>query len=136
MPPHSSTLVAYNLLLQSIQSACFANALLLARKREYKKHCLTLCLAFSAQILAILLFMSPAMASLTEPGRPVGFLAAEILMHHSLGLAVVPLFIYINLVYQRRLSPRLSMRSAMQTAAGMWAASLVLGFHIYSYLNF
>jgi len=28
------------------------------------------------------------------------------------------------------------MKSAMQAAAGMWAASLIMGFHIYFYLNY
>ena len=130
------TLVASNLILQLALTIALIYALLLARRKSFQMHCLTLRLAFSAQILAILLFMSPAMSSLIEPGWPAGFLATEILMHHALGLAVMPLFIYINLVYQRRLSPRLSMRLAMQAAAGMWAASLVLGFHIYSYLNY
>ena len=93
-------------------------------------------MAFAAQILAILLLMSPAMGILLEPGRPTSFLVAEIFLHHALGLAVIPLFIYINLVYEKRLSPRFSMRSAMQAAAGIWVASLLMGFHIYFYLNY
>ena len=130
------TVVSLNLILQLALSIALVYALLLARKREFKRHCLMLRMAFAAQILAIFLLMSPAMGAVLEPGRPVSFLAAEILLHPALGLAVIPIFIYINLVYERRLSPRFSMRSAMQAAAGMWVASLLMGFHIYFYLNY
>ena len=130
------TVISLNLILQLALSIALVYALLLARRIEFKRHCLALRLSFAAQILAILLLMSPAMGIVLEPGRPPGFLVAEILLHHALGLAVIPLFIYINLVYERRLSPRFSMRSAMQAAAGMWVASLLMGFHIYFYLNY
>ena len=130
------TVISLNLILQLALSIALVYALLLARRIEFKRHCLALRLSFAAQILAILLLMSPAMGIVLEPGRPPGFLVAEILLHHALGLAVIPLFIYINLVYERRLSPRFSMRSAMQGAAGMWVASLLMGFHIYFYLNY
>ncbi len=136
MPIEHETQVSLNLILQLALSVALIYALLLARRREFKRHCLMLRMSFAAQILAILLLMSPAMGILLEPGRPPSFLVAEILLHHALGLAVIPIFIYINLVYERRLSPRFSMRSAMQAAAGMWVASLILGFHIYSYLNY
>jgi uncharacterized membrane protein YozB (DUF420 family) len=135
MPIEHETVVSLNLILQIVLSIALVYALLLARRREFKRHCLALRLAFAAQILAILLLMSPAMGIVLEPGRPVSFLVTEILLHHALGLAVIPLFIYINLVYERRLSPRFSMRSAMQAAIAMWAASLFLGIHIYFYVN-
>ena len=136
MPIEHEAIVSLNLILQLALSIALVYALLLARRREFKRHCLMLRMAFAAQILAILLLMSPAMGIVLEPGRPPSFLVAEILLHHALGLAVIPLFICINLVCERRLSPRFSMRSAMQAAAGMWVASLLMGFHIYSYLNY
>lgn len=136
MPIEHETVVSLNLILQLALFIALIYALLLARRREFKRHCLMLRMAFAAQILAILLLMSPAMGILLEPERPTSFLVAEIFLHHALGLAVIPFFIYINLVYEKRLSPRFSMRSAMQVAAGMWVASLLMGFHIYFYLNY
>jgi hypothetical protein len=136
MPLEYEFLIATNLILQLALGAAFSYALLLARRREFKRHCLVLRLAFVAQILAIIGLMSPAMGVLLEPDRKVGLFAVEILLHHALGLAVILLFIYINLVYLRRLSLRLSMKSAMQAAAGLWTASLLMGFHIYFYLNY
>ena len=136
MPLEHDTVVSLNLILQLALSVALIYALIMARRREFKRHCLMLRLAFAAQILAILFLMSPAMGVLLEPERGVNLLALELLLHHALGLAVIPLFIYINLVYERGLHPRLSMKSAMQAAAGLWAASLLMGFHLYFYLNF
>jgi len=129
-------LVAMNIISQFILAVVLSSAILLARRREFKRHCMMLRLAFAAQILAILLLMSPAMGALLETDRGINLFAVELLLHHALGLVVVPLFIYINLVYERGIHPRLSMKSAMQAAAGMWAASLIMGFHLYFYLNF
>ena len=131
MPLDYQTLVASNLILQLILAAALGFAVFLAKKKNFQKHCLILRLAVTAQILVVLALMSPAMAPILEPGRPNGLFQAEVLLHHGLGLAVVLLWIYINLVYLGRLKARLATRQAMQAAAGLWVASLILGFHIY-----
>ena len=84
-------------------------------------------LAVLAQIAAILALMSPAMGPILEPGRPNDLFRAEVLVHHGLGLAVVLLWAYINLVFLGRIKARLPPRRAMQAAAGFWAASLIYG---------
>jgi putative membrane protein len=114
-----------------ILAAALGFAVFLAKKKNFQKHCLVLRLAVTAQILAVLALMSPAMVAILVPGRPNGLFQAEVLLHHGLGLAVVLLWIYINLVYLGRLKARLALRWAMQVAAGLWVASLILGFHIY-----
>jgi hypothetical protein len=131
MPLDYQTLVASNLILQLILAAALGFAVFLAKKKNYLKHCLVLRLAVTAQILAVLALMSPAMVAILVPGRSYGLFQAEVLLHHGLGLAVVLLWIYINLVYLGRLKARLALRRAMQAAAGLWVASLILGFHIY-----
>ena len=136
MPLDHDALVFSNLMLQLALSIALIYAFFLARKRDFKRHCLVLRLAFAAQILAILLLMFPAMGVLLDPEGGINLLVAEILLHHALGMAVMPLFVYINLVYQRSLTPRFSMRFAMQAAAIMWITSLLMGFHIYFYLNY
>jgi uncharacterized membrane protein YozB (DUF420 family) len=131
MPLDYQTFVASNLILQLILAGALAFAVILAKKKDFQKHCLVLRLAVTAQILAVLMLMYPAMGPILEPGRPNGLFQAEVLLHHGLGLAVVMLWIYINLVYLGRLKARLALRRAMQAAAGLWVASLILGFHIY-----
>ncbi len=125
------TIVSLNLALQLILVAALGVAVFLAKRKRFQRHCLVLRLAVAAQILAILALMSPVMGAILEPGRPNGLFQAEVLLHHSLGLVVVLLWIYINLVYLGRLRARLAPRWAMQAAAGLWVASLILGFHIY-----
>ena len=131
MPLDYQTLVASNLILQLILAAALGFAVFLAKKKNFQKHCLVLRLAVTAQIMIVLALMSPAMVVILVPGRPNGLFQAEVLLHHGLGLAVVLLWIYINLVCLGRLKARLALRRAMQAAAGLWVASLILGFHIY-----
>ena len=131
MPLDYQTLVASNLILQLILAAALIFAVSLAKKKSFQRHCLVLRLAVTAQILAILVLMSPALGQILEPGRPDGLFRTEVLVHHGLGLVVVLLWIYINLVYMGRMRARLATRRAMQVAAGLWVASLILGFHIY-----
>jgi hypothetical protein len=125
------TIVSLNLAMQLILVAALGVAVFLAKKKSFQRHCLVLRLAVTAQILAVLALMSPAMVAILEPGRPNGLFQAEVLLHHSLGLVVVLLWIYINLVYLGRLRARLALRRAMQAAAGLWVASFIMGFHIY-----
>jgi hypothetical protein len=131
MPLDYQTLIASNLVLQLILTAALAFAVSLAKRKNFQKHCFVLRLAVLAQILAILALMSPAMGHILEPGLPNILFQVEVLMHHSLGLAVVLLWIYINLVSLGRLQARLALKPAMQAAASFWVISIILGFHIY-----
>jgi len=131
MPLDYQTTVSLNLALQLILAAALGTAVFLAKKKRFQRHCLVLRLAVAAQILAILALMSPVIATILEPGRPNGLFQAEVLLHHGLGLVVVLLWIYINLVYLGRLKARLAPKLAMQAAAGLWVVSFILGFHIY-----
>lgn len=131
MPLDYQTLVASNFILQLILAAALGFAIFLAKKKSFQRHCLVLRLAVTAQILAILVLMSPALGQILEPGRPNGLFRTEVLVHHGLGLVVVLLWIYINLVYLGRMRAWIAPKLAMQAAAGLWVASLILGFHIY-----
>jgi len=130
------TLVASNLAMQIAMTAGLSYAVVLARRREFKKHCLVLRLAGVAQILAVVALMSPAMGTLLEPGKGSSLFAAEVYIHHALGLASMLLWIYINLSDLRLVKARTAIKSAMRAAAGLWGASLVMGLHIYIWLNY
>jgi hypothetical protein len=125
------TVVSLNLALQLILVVALGVAVFLAKKKSFQRHCLILRLAVTAQILDILALMSPAMVAILEPGRPNGLFQAEVLLHHCLGLIVVLLWIYINLVYLGHLKARIALRRAMQAAASLWVASFILGLYIY-----
>jgi hypothetical protein len=123
--------VAMNLALQLVLVAALGFAVFLAKRRSFQRHCLVLRLAVIAQIVSVMAMMSPAMVGILEPGRPNGLFQAEVLLHHSLGLAVILLWIYINLVFMGKLKARIASRRAMTATAGIWMVSFILGLHIY-----
>lgn len=136
MPLDYETIVAFNIAMQIIVTAALLYALILARRGEFKRHCHVMRLAGTGQILAIAALMSPTMGALLLPGAGSDLFAAEVYAHHALGLAAMLLWIYINLSDIRLLKARLSQKSAMRAAAGLWAASLAIGFHIFLWLNY
>jgi len=60
------TAVSLNLVLQLILVAALGVAVFLAKKKSFQRHCLILRLAVTAQILAVLALMSPAMVAIPE----------------------------------------------------------------------
>ncbi|MDD4651012.1 MAG: hypothetical protein PHQ34_02165 [Methanothrix sp.] len=125
------SIVAMNLVLQLVLVAALGFAVFLAKRRSFQRHCLVLRLAVVAQIVSIIAMMSPSMVRILEPGQPNALFRAEVLLHHGLGLAVILLWIYINLVFLGKLKARIATRRAMQAAAGIWVVSFILGLHIY-----
>jgi hypothetical protein len=126
------TLVALNTAVQILLALILTGAIILAKRRRFNRHCTATRIAFIVQILTILGIMLPAMSFYIE--APDLLFRGEVLIHHALGLGAIVLWIYINLVYLRILKRRFSLKTAMQSAAVIWAASLLLGLHIYSRL--
>jgi hypothetical protein len=131
MGPDFETQIAINITLQIILGLLLAGAVILVKRRRFNLHCMATRVAFIAQILTILAIMLPAMSFYKN--APDLLFRSEILMHHITGLGAVILWIYINMVYMKRLKrlSRLSLKRSMQLAAGMWGASMLLGLHIY-----
>lgn len=125
------SIVTINLALQLVLVAALGFAVFLAKRRSFQRHCFVLRLAVVAQIVSVMAVMSPAMVGILEPGRPNGLFQAEVLLHHILGLAVIMLWVYINLVFLGILKARIAFRKAMQATAGIWVGSFILGLHIY-----
>jgi hypothetical protein len=53
------------------------------------------------------------------------------LVHHSLGLLAVILWVYINLIFLKYVRTRFGIRTAMRLALACWMTSLIMGFHIF-----
>jgi plastocyanin/uncharacterized membrane protein YozB (DUF420 family) len=126
------TLIALNLTVQIILALALAGSIYLAKRRSLKNHCTAMRIIVPVQILAILGIMLPAMSSYAD--LPSGSVVSgyEILIHHALGLGVVVLWVYINLVFLRYVKPIFRLKPMMQMAAAFWILSLILGVHIYS----
>ena len=128
------TLIALNITVQIILALALAGSIFLAKRRSLKKHCAAMRIIVPVQILAILGIMLPAMSSYTNQPAGSAISGYEILIHHALGLGVVVLWVYINLVFLRYVKPFLRLKPTMQMAAAFWILSLILGVHIYSQL--
>jgi uncharacterized membrane protein YozB (DUF420 family) len=126
------TLAAINLGIQLILTLALLSAVHLAKSKKFKKHCKVMRIAFPVQILAILAVMLPSMNGYLKHGSPGQFFFhAEILMHHSLGLLAVILWVYINLIFLKYLRTWFGIRTAMRLGLACWMTSLIMGFHIF-----
>lgn len=124
-------LAELNLIVQLILALMLLIAFRLARTRNYKGHCTVMRTAVPIQILAVLGIMLPSMHGY-EQNIPISNLFfLEISLHHILGLGLIVLWIYINLVFMRLLNPLLKIKTAMRIALIFWAVSMALGLHIY-----
>jgi len=125
------TLAMANLAVQIVLIIAVFGAVYLARKKKVVRHCTVIRIAVPVQILAILLVMLPSMLGLIGDGPPLPFFYPEMLIHHSLGLAVVGLWVYINLGIERRVKMPRNRAAVMWLALGVWIASIVLGLSMY-----
>ncbi len=125
------TLVALNITVQIILALALAGAIFLAKRRSLKKHCTAMRIIVPVQIMAILGIMLPAMSSYVDLPDGSTILRYEIFIHHALGLGVVVLWVYINLIFLRYVKPFLRLKPTMQMAAAFWILSLILGVHVY-----
>lgn len=126
------TLVAVNLAVQLLLIiAVFIAAYLAKKRRAFGKHCTIMRVIVPIQIIAIASVMLPSMLGYIG-SQPLGTLFnIEILIHHGLGLAVVALWIYINLVFMGVLRIRGRHVVAMRLAFTFWVLSFLMGLHIY-----
>lgn len=129
------TLAVANLAVQLILIAVLSGAFYLARKKKLEKHCTVMRVAVPVQIIAVLGIMLPSMDKYIKYA-PIGPITqAEILIHHLLGLGVLALWIYINLIFLGFLHLKFKLRNIMRLALTFWVATLILGLHIYSIVH-
>jgi hypothetical protein len=120
-----------NLAIQLILVLMLLIAFRLARARDFKKHCTMMRIAVPIQILTVLGIMLPSMYGYEQNIFTGSLFFLEISVHHVLGLGVLLLWVYINLIYMRLINPLLKIKIAMRLALIFWAASMVLGLHLY-----
>jgi uncharacterized membrane protein YozB (DUF420 family) len=124
-------LAELNLAVQLILALVLLIAFRLAKDRNFKKHCTVMRIAVPIQILVVLGIMLPSMYGYEQNISTGHLFFLEILVHHVLGLGVLALWVYINLIFMKLLNPLLKIRIAMRLALVFWAASMVLGLHLY-----
>jgi uncharacterized membrane protein YozB (DUF420 family) len=124
-------LVELNLIVQMILVLLLYVASRLAIRGDFKKHCTLMRIAVPVQILTVLGIMLPSMYGYLRNTSTVSLFGSEILIHHSLGLGVVFLWIYINIIFMGILKPAIKIRTMMRLALISWAVSMLIGLHLY-----
>jgi uncharacterized membrane protein YozB (DUF420 family) len=125
------TIAEINLAIQILLTLILIDAVYLAKNKKFGGHCKVMRATVPVQILAILTIMLPSMNGYLVHGTPGPLFQAEMLAHHSIGLAIIVLWVYINLIFLKYLRPRSKIKTAMRLALAFWALSLVIGFHMF-----
>ncbi len=121
-------LALVNLILQVALLVAAAAAFWLAWKRRLKRHCLVMRVAIGVQIVLIAALMAPAFAARIRIWDGWSRFSVEWVVHHSLGVIVVLLFIFFNLVMTGVIKFRHRLRPYMRTALVLWAGLLGHGY--------
>lgn len=129
----AKTLAMANLGIQIFLIAFVFQAVYFVKKGNPVKHCTMVRMAVPLQVLAIIAVMLPSLLGYIKI-EPFGIFNAELLIHHTLGLLVVVLWIYINLAFGNIIRMPGNFRIFMRAALGLWMLALVLGLHIYTRL--
>lgn len=125
------TLGAINLAFQVLLMILVFVASYLAKKKNFSKHCTIMRAAVALQIIAILAIMLPSMIGYITHEQKGIFFNIPMLVHHTMGLAVVALWVYINLAVAGRLKLPGRLAIWMRLAMSLWVLTFLLGLYMY-----
>ncbi len=108
-----------------------AAVFLAKRRRSLRKHCTLMRVAVPVQVVAVLGVMLPSLMGYLENEQPGSVFTAEMLLHHGLGLVVIILWVYINLVSIGVIKTRRGFRLAMRSALALWLLTFGIGLHMF-----
>ncbi len=129
---NEKTIIIINLILQCVLFVTLLAAGYLARFRhKLKLHCLMMRVAIPAQIASVAAIMLPAMLGYIQRGNRTPLFNTAMIIHHILGLVVIALWVYINLVFQGILKGRDKLAIPMRFAFFLWIIVLLLGVYLY-----
>jgi hypothetical protein len=123
-----------NLVIQCLLIVATAAAFWLARRRRLKRHCLIMRVSVGVQIVTIAAIMAPALNTYITHWAGWSPFMVRMVVHHTLGVIVVLLFIYFNLALTGVVRAPRRLRPYMRTALGLWLVSLGLGIYLYWYI--
>jgi putative membrane protein len=120
-----------NLTIQVLLIMTVSGAVFLVKKRNLGKHCVVMRVAVLLQIIAIAGVMLPSMLGYIENEQRGIFFNIEMFVHHTLGLIVIAIWIYINLVFAGVMRIRVRLETAMRLALASWILALIIGLYMY-----
>ncbi len=125
------TLAMINIIVQLALISFVFGAVYLARRGRVVRHCAIQRGTLLAQIIAILGFMLPSLLGFVQNVPSLPLFYPELLVHHSFGLILVGMWVYINLDVSRQIKQLVKRKTAMRVALGAWLVTIALGLHIY-----
>lgn len=121
-----------NLAFQAALLLVVLTAAYLARKKKkFKAHCSIMRVAVPLQLIIIAGAMLPSMVGLIERGQSSWIFNTAMLVHHSLGLAVVILWVVINLLFMGIIKINMDLKILMRAAFFSWIMVLLLGVFLF-----
>ncbi|MBI2860088.1 MAG: hypothetical protein HYX91_01100 [Chloroflexi bacterium] len=121
-------LAQVNLVVQTLLVLAILAAAYLARKKQLVRHCTIMRVAVVVQIATVGLVMLPALISQLK--APLTGFTIEMLVHHTLGSAVIVIWVYVNLAMLGIIKVR-RLVLPMRLAFGLWLIAYVLGVRAY-----
>ncbi|WP_406659688.1 hypothetical protein V7O66_07505 [Methanolobus sp. ZRKC3] len=106
-------------------------AVLLASRGKTAQHCKLVSIAVLAQIISILVFMSPVMSDFLNYGFGSRLLIAQIWIHHLAGIGVIMLVVYINLAMKGKTKVLGNVFRLMKITFALWILVFMGGQVIY-----
>ncbi len=125
------TLAVVNLSVQVSLIIVVFIAAFMARKSDFKKHCTIMRVLLPLQIISIAGVMLPSLLGYLENEQPGIFFNIEVLIHHTLGLVVVALWVYVNLALRGVIKMWGRLVVAMRLAFALWVLTFLIGLHLY-----
>jgi uncharacterized membrane protein YozB (DUF420 family) len=127
-------LAILNVVLQVLLIVAAATAFWLARRRKLNRHCLVMRVSVGVQIILIAALMARSLSAYLSHWSGWSWFTAEIIIHHTLGVIVVLLFIYFNLALTGVVKSPKRLRPYMRSALVLWLLVLAMGLHLYVHI--
>ncbi|VVB90386.1 Uncharacterised protein [uncultured archaeon] len=119
-----------NLIIKVLLIIVVSGAVYHAKKKNLGIHCTIVRSAVLVQIAAIAGVMLPSLLGYMKITN-TGLIYIEMLSHHTIGLAVIALWVYINLIYLGIVNTRIKIVTLMRLALLLWILGLLLGLRMY-----
>ena len=119
------TLAAANPSVQVLLITVVFIAAFMARKSGFEKHCTIMRVLLPPQIISIAGAMLPLMPGYLENEQSGILFNTEMLIHHTFGLAVVALWVYVNLALRGVIKMWGRLVIAMRLAFALWVLTFL-----------
>jgi hypothetical protein len=124
-------MVQLNLVIQGLLFLAVIYAAYLARKKQMGRHCLVMRITGGVLVATTLALMLPLMLDYTGNGIPNSFTGYEIIIHHSIGVLVILIWIFVNLAQAGVIKWPWRMLAPMRIASVLWVLTVAMGTHLY-----